>query len=464
MTRITIIGGGITGLATAYYLQQAIRRDGLPFSVTLLEADSRSGGKIVTHTADGFVMEGGPDSFLTEKPEALRLCRDLGLKESLIPCNSAAQTVDIFRNGRLVPLPKGFRLAIPTRFGPFMASPLISMQGKLRMAMDYFIPPRSDLSDESVADFIGRRLGKEAVELFAGPLMAGIYVSEPEKMSIQGTFPRFVDMERQHGSLIRAALHLKREARKRPGPRPPMFMSLRNGMAQLVEALTGVMGECIQYERTVEQLTRENNQYVVHTANGDPTTTDAVVLALPAPRAADLTAPLSPNIAQALRRIRHVSTATVSLAYREEDLPAEARLNGFGFLVPKCEGHDVLACTCSSTKFGHRAPDGHRLYRVFVGGPGREETTNLPDHDLLQLVQNELEAFLHITTAPLHTAISRWPAGNPQYDVGHLDRMANLERETEHLPGLYLAGSAYRGIGIPDCVRDAKRVVAALTR
>jgi oxygen-dependent protoporphyrinogen oxidase len=462
MKHVTIVGAGITGVAAAYYLQKKSAERGLEISYTLLEASNRLGGKVVTDTEKGFVIEGGPDSFVTEKPWGLQFCHDLGLGSQLIPANEIQRKIYILRKGRLVAFPSGLRLTIPTEILPFVLSPLISPLGKLRMAMDYVIPPRSGGGDESLASFIRRRLGQECVERIAGPVMAGIFVSDPERLSMMCSFPRFLEMERAHGSLIRAA----RAARRKPHPHNPlaaghsMFNSLKGGAGAVIEAARKQLRGEIRLTCAAQGIERVGSRFRIGTSGG-PVESDAVVLAVPAFEAARAVQSLHPRLANLLNAIRYVGTATISSAYLREDIPPGIRLDGYGVLVPASEQRDLIACTWSSVKFKHRAPAGCALLRAFVGGPRAEEKSELPDDQLRDLVAREYASMFGIKRKPMLQRIYRWPRGNPQFDVGHLDRVDEMERAAAEVPGLLLAGSAYRGVGMPDCIKSA---VAAVDR
>lgn len=456
---VTIVGGGIAGLATAFYLQKKSREAGTPVTYTLLESEPRFGGKIITSRENGFVIEGGPDSFITQKPWGTQLCRDLGVANRLIPTNDHRRNVYVVNRGKLVPFPGGFRLAVPTEFIPFALSPLISPWGKLRMGLELFVPPRREEGDESLAGFFRRRLGAEAVDKIAGPMMAGIYVADAERLSIQSTFPMFVEMERKYGSLIKA---MQAGKKKRPPAGnnrqpPPMFTSLRSGMDELVETLVnhlegdlrpGCRVSAVRYLAPGFELAFDN-------PNCPPLTTDALILAVPAYTAAGLVQAVNPNLARMLMQVRYVSTATISLAYRAAEVLPQHHLNGFGFMIPKSENRPILACTWTSTKFNHRVPADGVLLRIFVGGDGREHLVDLPDEELVALARSEVAGIMGVTANPLTCRIFRWPKGNPQYDVGHLDRVTQMEELAAQTPGLYLTGSAFRGIGIPDCVKSA---------
>lgn len=464
MSHVAIIGGGIAGLATAFYLQEKSRKSGQAIDYTLIESDARFGGKIVTKAVDGFVIEGGPDSFVTMKPHGSQLCRDLNLDDEVIPTNDHKRDIFVLKSGNLVRFPGGLRLTIPTEFVPFATSNLISPLGKLRMGLDVVIPPRQESSDESLASFIRRRLGTEALDKIAGPMMAGIYVADPEKLSIQSTFPQFVEMERQHGSLIKAMQQAKKKAPPQPGNGRPkaMFNSLKPGMTRLVEALVSRLDGELCLGQRVTALKRLPTGFEIKLDNphSEPITAEAVVLAIPAYAAADLVMPFMPELSQLLRQVRYLSTATVSLGYRRADVNDQHDFHGFGFMIPKSEHRRILACTWSSTKFDERAADDDVLIRVFVGGDEHEHLVEtLSDEALLQVAQTELAEIMGLRAEPVVQQIFRWVKGNPQYDVGHLDRVAQMEALAEQVPGLYLTGSAFRGIGIPDCVKSALETV-----
>lgn len=455
MKHVAIVGGGIAGMAAAFALQRKARESGQPLQVTLLESSQRLGGKIVTHRQDGFVLEGGPDSFITQKPWGLELCRELGIEDELIPCNEAEQAVYLVHKNRLERMPTGFRLVAPTRWGPFLSSPLLSARGKLRVAADLFLPVRRESSDESIASFLRRRFGAEAMEALGGPMMAGIYVADPERLSLRATFPMFLELERKHRSVIRGLVRARKAAAGRPKA-PPMFMSFRDGMQTLVDRLESRLDGEIRRGIAVRGLSLEKERWSIRVENAEPISADAVILALPPGGAADLLAEHDAELAARLRAIRCVSSAVLSLGFRAEDVPASRPLDGFGFVAPKREARSILACTWSSTKFPGRAPSGCVLLRAFVGGAMQESVAALPEKEIEGLVREELAALMGIRAEPIAKQLTRWPCGNPQYDVGHLDRMTELEKRVEALPGLALAGGAYRGIGIPDCVHSAR--------
>ncbi len=462
MKHVTIIGGGITGLAAAFYLQREAAARSIPLRYTLAEASARWGGKLLTEREGAFTIEAGPDSFVVEKTAALQLCHDVGLSEALIPSNEIEKRVYVLRDGRLIPFPAGFRLTIPTAAKPFLATPLFSALGKLRMAADLVIPPRRDDSDESIAAFVRRRFGRECLDRIAGPLLGGIFVSDPERLSLKATFPRLQDMERKYGSLIRAARAARRAPHPATGPRAAghaLFNSLRGGMGSLADAIVQRLEGDLRLQTEIERIGWIDQRPYVYPKRGAGWPSDAVIVTLPANRSVDLLDDAAPDLARELASIRFVSTATISLAYRMQDIPSDRPLDGFGVLIPAIENRALIAVTWASTKFPHRAPPDHALLRAFVGGYRDEERAFAPDDVLVETVRREFRQLFGIRAAPTLHRIYRWPDANPQYDVGHLDRVARIETLASAQPGLHLAGSSYRGVGIPDCIQSARSAV-----
>lgn len=461
--RVAVIGGGIAGLSTAYHLQEEARASGRSLECTLIEKDARTGGKIATSYQDGFVVEGGPDCFLTQKPWALDLCRRLGLGEQLIGTNEASRKVFILWKSKLHRLPDGVLLIIPTRFMPFALSPLISPLGKLRMGMDLLIPARKDGGDESVADFVRRRLGSEALDKIAEPLMGGIHVSDPERQSVLASFPRFRDTERKYGSLVRGMV-AARSHHSPNGKSLPMFMTLRGGLQELTSTLTSRLdGVRLLTGANVARLGRgDGGTYRLALDDGAHLDVDQVVLAVPAHEATKLVSDIDGELAARLASIRFVSTATVSLGYRRQELGH--KLDGFGFVIPSKEGRPITGCTWSSTKFDGRATDGHALVRCFLGGATDEGPALLPEGEMVRLAREELRRLMGINAEPVLTKVYRWRDGHPQYDVGHLDKVAEIESLAGTHPGLHFTGSSYRGVGIPDCIRNGALTAQAVTK
>jgi len=399
------------------------------------------------------VIEAGPDTVLSIKPWALELIEELGLGDRVIGTREGDTTIRILHRGRLVALPEGLRLA-PTRLGPWLRSPLLSWRGKLRCAAERFVPARRGGDDESVADFVRRRLGAEVLERIAEPLLAHVHVADVERMSLRATYPQLAALERRYGSLGRGLRAMA--AATRPGT---VFRSLRGGMGELADALVATLPpESRILGRRAVGLERTENVYRVVLDDGTRFEAADVVLATPAWAAAELAESLAPGLALGLRTIRYAGIATVSLAYRTEDV-GDA-LGGFGFFVPRAENRPILAGTWTSNKLADRTRPGHALLRVFLGGARHEALLELDEDVLVERVRGELERMLGWRAEPVHSRLFRWRRGYPQYDVGHLTRVEAIEAELPE--GLWLTGSGYHGVGLPDCVRHARSVAASI--
>lgn len=466
-TRIIVVGGGISGLAAAHRLFELSRERGIRLEVLLLEASQRLGGSISTERTDGFLVEAGPDSFISEKPWALRLCERLGITSRLVPLQATRQNLYVVHKGSLHPLPEGFILMAPTRMWPLIVSSLFSWAGKLRMALELFLPRRSAEGDESLASFVRRRFGSEVLERVAQPLIGGIYASDPEELSLAATMPRFLDMERSRRSVIWATWLEKRRRshvrREESGVRWSLFVSLVDGMQELVDVLASKLpAGAAHLGIKVVGLARDSAErtWIVSTEKGEEFKANGVILAAPAYAAAKSLSSLAPALAEELKAIPYTSAATVTLAYRCEDIPNG--LHGFGLVAPASEGRKIIACSFSSVKYPGRAPAGYELIRAFVGGALQPLLFGQSDHDMETDVRKELEALLGIQAPPLFCRIHRHPHSMPQYLVGHLDRVRRIEAQLVHLPGLALAGNAYRGVGIPDCVHSGEEAAEAL--
>jgi oxygen-dependent protoporphyrinogen oxidase len=465
--RVAIIGGGISGLAAAFRIRELAAAREFPLEAALFEKGPNLGRALATVREDGFVIDTGADSFLSEKPWALELAKRLGLEPELIGTDERFRKTYVVRAGRLVEIPEGFTLLAPTRFLPVVTSPLFSIPGKLRMALEPLIPARRDGSDESLASFVTRRLGREVLDRVAQPLAGGIYTADPESLSLLATMPRFIEMERRYGSLFKG---LRAASRNRPvqsrgtsGARWSLFLSFRGGMRALVEALATRLGECVRMRTAVAGLARPDGGaggWRVGMADGVEFDADAVVVATPAYDAARLLRPHDAELARLLGEIRYSSAASVNIAYRAADLP---RLpESFGFVVPVKERRKIIACTFSSVKFAHRAPEGTVLMRTFLGGALQAEMMGLEDAAMVAAAREEIAALLGVGAEPILAHVQRWPEQMPQYAVGHLDRVAQIERRSATLPGLALAGAAYRGVGVPDCVHSGEQAAEAV--
>ncbi len=452
--RVVVIGGGIAGLAAAHRLVES----GHP--VTLLEAGDHLGGPIGTEHAGGFTIERGPDTFITEKPAALALCERLGITDQVIGTQPGDRRTQIVHDGRLHPLPEGFLLLAPTAIAPLVRSSLFSWPGKLRMALDVVIPARRDTTDESLASFVRRRLGREALDRVADALVGGIYTADPERLSLAATMPRFLAMEREHGSVIRG-LQKTTGTVAGSGARYGLFASFRNGMGTFIDALARSLPEgSVRLGTRVLGLVPVDARWHVRTA-GETIVADAVIVATPAPIAGRLLAPLDATLGRELGDVAYASSATVTLGFRTSDIPRP--LPGFGFVVPFSEHRALLACTFASRKFAGRAPEGHELMRAFVGGARRPDLVELTDDALIATVRDELRVLLGIAAEPVLVRTQRYVQAMPQYAVGHLDRVAAIDARMATLPGLALAGAAYRGVGIPDCVRSGEAAADAVS-
>ena len=470
MKKIVIIGGGIAGLAAAHRIQQAIA-EGAPLQCVLLETSARFGGKIATERFDGFVVERGPDSFISQKPAAIEFCKCLGLADRLVGTNPDRTATYVYTGGKLVTMPDGLSLMIPTKFLPFVLTPLFSLPGKMRMGMDLIIPKKRGKADESLAAFVRRRMGEEALRKMAEPMLAGIYASDPETMSIQSTFPMFVQTEQKYRSLILGMLDRKRQMLARPQPRDKklhsLFMTLKSGLAEMVDAAMQHSPDvAFRSGETVTAFAPTESGWHIGCESGFSLDADSVVFATPASITARFLKPVAPEAAEQLEKIRYVSTATVTLAYRREGF--SHALDGFGFVVPKTENKSILACTWTSSKFPHRAPEDHVMLRCYLGGALQEDIAELEEDAIAGLVQKDLKNIMGIGEQPVFVKVFHNKKANVQYQVGHAALIESVQNALSAAPGVFLTGSAYTGIGIPDCIQNgtctAESLLQYLTR
>lgn len=466
---VIIVGGGISGLSTAFALLEQAASADLLLSCTLLDAAPVWGGKIVTHRVGRWVMEAGPDSFLSQKPWAMDLCRRLGIADQLINTNPVEKKASVLRGGQLHELPEGLVTFTPSQLGPFFRSGLLSWMDLARMGCDVLIPPRRSMDDESLAAFFRRRFGRHACERVMEPLMAGIYAGDAEQMSLRATFPRFYELEQTHGSVIRgmmAARRARAQIASDGRPRHTMFVTLKNGLADLVAGMTariqqggGVLKAGVQAEALrVRSHQAGRWMYDVICSDGTALSAEALVLATPAYVSADLVRPLSPLAAGLMETIPYASTATISLIY-----PAAAvgrSLQGFGFVVPRVEDRDLIAATWTSIKWPHRAPPDEVSVRCYLGGVGREAILERDDEALVRCVRDELASIVGLRATPQYVEVNRWHRAMPQYTIGHLDRLTQLEAALSRFGGLTITGAGYRGVGLPDCIRDGAETAA----
>ena len=474
---MAVVGGGISGLGTAYFLARRAQAAGIALECHLFEADDRLGGKVRTLRLEGerapILVELGAESMYAPRPRSLELARELGLGDRLVPQAPGPRTL-VFRRGRLHPLPDGLMGVVPSRVGPFLQSGLISWPGKLRMGLEFLIPPRRDGADESVGSFVGRRLGREAVEALADPLMAGIHAADVQRLSLLATYPQLREQESRYGGLLRGML-----ARRPAGPPPrregqALFWSLAGGLDELIGGVERALAPCTRLHRgaAVDSLEPtagpEGQGWRVRRASrngfwgpGDERF-DAVVLAVPTWEAARLVRSWAPDLAEALGGVRYVSVAVAVLVYRGEQVPEGSVIRrSSGVLVPTSDGRraglSVTACTWFSTKWPHTSPDGRVTVRAFVGRDGEQRPLELDDRELLAAVRRDVARLGGPDGEPEHAEVFRWVRGVPQYDVGHLERVARIERLAAGFGGLFMAGAGLRGMSLSDCLAQAER-------
>ncbi len=463
--RIAILGGGLTGLAAAHRLIEL--RGDRPLEIHLFEAGSRWGGLVGTIERDGYLIDTGGDSFITNKPGALQLCQRLGLSDSLQATDTKHRGALVLYDGRPYPVPEGFQLLSPTAMGPILKSPILSPWGKLRMGWEYFIPPRKDQGDETLASFVRRRFGSEALDRLVQPLVGGIYTSDPEKLSLQATMPRFLAMEQKYGSLLRAMRNGKAEDSTSSGARYGLFAGLRGGMQQLVDTLVAKIAPhaTMHLNTPIDSVDRTDNghQHRLRFRAPPPSLPsdfDSVIVTLSAPRSATVIGNLDPQLASALSAIEYASSTIVVTGHRLADIADP--LNAFGLVIPHRERRRILAVSFNTRKFPNRAPEGKMLLRTFVGGAMQPEFAHLDDAATLQLVREELAATLGVRGEPDFAMVVRYPNAMPQFHLGHLDRVATIERLTATHPGLAIAGNAYHGVGIPDAIHSGEQAAERL--
>jgi oxygen-dependent protoporphyrinogen oxidase len=460
---IVVIGGGVSGLTVARRLlhrSDPSRSRPPRHDVLVLEAKDRVGGAIWTGRQDGFTLEGGADSFITNKPWSLDLCRELGIGSRLIETDARHRRSFVVSRGRLAPVPDGFVMLAPTRLLPVLTSSILSPRGKLRMLCDLVLPKRSDDEDESLAAFVRRRFGREALERLVQPLVGGIYTADANELSLKATLPQFLRVEKESGSLIRAALRqargVKRDERAASGARYGLFVSLDEGMDVLPRTLAeSLPAGSIRTGAPVRRLHRPegNPTWRIEMLDGSVIEATAVVLATEAHVAARLLEGHAPALAAGLRSIPYASSCIVHLAYRRDAVVHP--LDGFGVVVPAIEKREILAISFTSIKFSGRAPAGTVLMRVFLGGATQPELFERDDEELLAIARREVSSLLGAHGEPILSRVDRHPRAMPQYLIGHLDRVAQIRAEVSRHSGLFLTGNAFEGVGLPDCVRAA---------
>jgi len=467
--RIAIVGGGLCGLAAAHRLIELSRERGRPCDVSVFEAGSQFGGLVQTKRMHGYLVEMGADNFITNKPAAINLCKRIGLEGELLSTDATYRRSLVLYRGRPCAVPEGFQLLTPASISSILTSPLFSLSGKLRIALEPFMPKRKNVEDESLASFVRRRLGQQALERLVQPMVGGIYTSDPEKLSLRATMPRFLDMEQQYGSLLKAmaarAGSAEEKAADSSGARYGLFAALKNGMSdltnRLVERLTD-SGVDLRLEAKVASLDRleEEQCYRIELEDGWRGTFDRVILALPTRHAADLVEPLHGELATTLRSIGYASSAIVVSGHNLSDI--KDPLNAFGLVVPAVERRRILAVSFTSRKFPGRAPDGKVILRTFVGGAMQPEEFKLDDAAMKELVERELREILGVSGKPDFMMVARYPNSMPQYHVGHLKLVGRIREQVATLPHLLLAGNAYDGVGIPDTIASGEKAAESV--
>ncbi len=477
MKKITIVGGGITGLSAAFYLHQELQKQSIEAEITVSEASDTFGGRIHTREREGFIFEKGPDSFLARKMAIIDLVRDLGIEEELVGTNPAKKKNYIMHRNHLYTMPEGMVMGIPSKIKPFIASDLISISGKMRAMLDFFKPARKAKGDESLGHFMERRLGKEVLYRVAEPLLSGIYAGDTYRLSIQATFPQFAQMEREHGSLIRATMKSSQKQKAAQGQGkgpsqglpgiPPaagksMFISFRKGLKTLINKLTDTLTESnvkLRPNRKLISLTQradaDGKGYLLTYEDGMVEYSDAVILTLPTPHAAQLFGALP--IARQLSQIEYVSVANIVLAYRRSEV--NYPFDGSGFVVPRGENRFITACTWTSEKWLHSSPRDYVLLRCYIGRAGQEEWKGMSEEEIIRRVRKDIYETMGFDNEPLFTEVTKLYDSMPQYDVGHLDRVAEIRSELHKvMPHVWITGAAFHGVGVPDCIRQGKEM------
>jgi oxygen-dependent protoporphyrinogen oxidase len=454
MKRIAIVGGGISGLSAAYTLEQS-GFVATQIAYTLFESSGRLGGVLLTERVNDCLVEAGPDSFISEKPWAANLSRQLGLADQFIGSNDQQRKTYVLVKGKLVPLPDGLMFMVPTKILSAARSPLFSRRTKLRMLREWFHPRRKAEQDESVASLVARHFGAEMVERLADPLLSGVYGGTASELSVRAVLPRFAEMESAYGSLVRGMVKARKKiVANLKGTAPPLFTTLKGGMQQLADTLVANLpGESLRLNSPVQAVQRQDGGWIV-SAGFNTDQFDAVILATSAPVAAMLIHPSNPQLALELNGIAYSSSVTVALGYGKDvrsSLPP-----GFGLLVPRIEGKRMLATTFVHNKFSYRAPEDRALIRCFLGGTRDESALFLSDDEIVQIVRDELKQILGISADPEFVRVYKWHKAMAQYGVGHLERLERIEQQRKTSPRVFLAGNGYRGIGVPDCVRSGK--------
>lgn len=452
---IVIVGGGITGLSAAYYLQKEINEKHLPYTVQLIEASNRLGGKIKTKKKNGFIIEQGPDSFLARKEPAVRLAKEIGLENDLVR-NGTGQSYILVRN-KLHKMPSGSFMGIPTKAKPFLFSSIFSMKGKFRAAADFVMPRGKEVSDQSLGGFFRRRFGDELVENLIEPLLSGIYAGDIDKMSLMATFPNFYNLEQEHRSLIKGLQQTMPVPKKPAGKKPGMFFSFKEGLGFFVKEIEKKLDNVqVDVNTAVDHIEKKDNFYHLLLSNGEVAKADAIVMATP-----HSTLPKMFSQYEFLKPFNEVpSTSVANVAMAFDASAIKKDMDGTGFVVSRNSDYRITACTWTHKKWPSTTPDGKVLLRAYVGRPNDQEVVDYSDEEITNIVLTDLRKTMKIKKQPEFSVVSRWKHAMPQYTVGHKERISAVRREASRLiPGVVFAGSSFEGVGIPDCIGQGEQAV-----
>ncbi|MEW4487668.1 protoporphyrinogen oxidase [Thalassoglobus sp. JC818] len=453
---IAIIGAGISGLATAYRLIELSQEKSQPVKLTLFDAAERIGGAFGTEQIGDYRIERGADSFVTNKPWGVRLCERLGIQDELISTNSEFRRSLILRRGKPIETPAGFQLLGPAELWPMIKSPLLSLPAKLRVAQEVLVRRKASNEDESLASFVRRRFGQELLDNIVQPMVGGIYTSDPERLSLQATLPRFLELEARYGSVIRGLRKQKQDSGPASGARYGLFVTPANGMQHLLNTLLEKVEEkaTVELGTKVSEVRPDGGRIRIEFEESPPRTFDAVVMALPAYLSASILESASPELSSSLSEIDYASSAIVVSGHQLDDI--EHPLDAFGLVIPHRERRRILAVSFLSRKFPDRAPDGRVVLRTFVGGAMQPGEVEFSDDQIMDTVQIELKSILGVRGRPDFMKIVRYNRAMPQYEVGHLQRVERIRSQVDELQGIALAGNAFIGVGIPDCIKSGE--------
>lgn len=462
--RVLIVGGGISGLSLAYKLKKYSTQNGIPISLQLFEACNQVGGTLQTDFRDGFLLEKGPDCFLSAKPAALQLTKELGIESDLLETREEYRKSYIYLNRKLRQVPQGFYLMAPVQAWPFLCSDLLSLKGKLRTLLEPLVPRNRKSNDESLGSFVRRRFGQEMLDNIAQPMVAGIYTADAQNLSLKATMPKFLELEQTYGSLIQGLRKEKKIGKGTSGPRYSLFLTFKKGMNYLIQNLKDAIGNTsILTQTSIDKTERKDQrEWLLTSKTGQKFFGDILCLALPAHQSSFLLQNLSSKASDLLTQIQYLTSAVINFSFQKDQvnkLPA-----GMGFVIPQKESKSLLACSITHQKFLYRCPENHILLRAFVGGPQAGKLLDSTDSEILEAVQKELAEILKIKGSPVFSVLTRWKQSMPQYTLGHEDRVRQIDEQVSKIPNLYLTGNAYQGVGIPDLISQAEKTAKEIVK